>query len=87
MDELAVCNEIGRANMLRTLFLFEKYKTINDDVGGKRRYSQNILQLSKNDFKSMKTTNGDYCMERPRHYMAFATNTGSPVKGSCCITE
>ena len=35
---------------------FEKYKINIDDVGGKRRYSQNILQWSKNDFKSK---NGD----------------------------
>ena len=46
--------------MLRTLSSFEKYKTNVDDDRGNRRYSQNILQWSKNDFKSKKTTNGDY---------------------------
>ena len=37
-----------------------KYKTNIDDVGGKRRYTRNILQWSKNDFKSKNNTNGDY---------------------------
>ena len=46
--------------MLRTLFSFEKYKTNIDEVGGKRRYSENILQWCKNDFKSKNNTNGDY---------------------------
>ena len=54
--------EKGGANMLRTLSLFEKYKNNIDNVGRKRRYSRNILQWSKNDFKSkkppMETTNG-----------------------------
>ena len=50
----------GGANMLRTLSSFEKYKTNIDDVGRKSSYSRNILQWSKNDFKSQKTTNGDY---------------------------
>ena len=47
--------------MLWTLFLLEKYETNIDDVSGKRRYSWNILQWSKNDFKSKINTNGDYC--------------------------
>ena len=55
------CVKIFRYNKLRTLSLFEKYKTNIDDVRKKRRYSQNILQFSKNDFKSRKSTNGDYC--------------------------
>ena len=38
----------------------EKYETNIDDLGGKRRYSRNIPQWSKNDFKRMKSTNGDY---------------------------
>ena len=38
---------------------FEKYKTNIDDIRGKRRHDRNILQWSKNDFKSRKTTNGD----------------------------
>ena len=38
------------------LFLFEKYETNIDDVGGKRRYCWNILQWSKNDFKSKNNT-------------------------------
>ena len=46
--------------MLRTLFPVEKYETNIDDVGRKRRYCRNILQWSENDFKSKKTTNGDY---------------------------
>ena len=33
-----------------------------DDVGRKRRYTRNILQWSKNDFKSMIYTNGDYSL-------------------------
>ena len=41
--------------------LFVTYKTNIDDVGWKRRYSRNILQWSKNDFKSQNNTNGDYC--------------------------
>ena len=45
---------------LRTLSSSEKYKTIIDDVGEKRRYSRSILQWSKNDFESKKTTNGYY---------------------------
>ena len=53
-------SEKGGANMLRTLFSFEKYKANIDDVGGKRRYSQYILQWSENDFKSKINTNGDY---------------------------
>ena len=44
--------------MLWTLFLLEKYETNIDDVGGKRRW--NILQWSKNNFKSKINTNGDY---------------------------
>ena len=32
-----------------------------DDVRRKRRYGRNILQWSKNDFKSRINTNGDYC--------------------------
>ena len=47
-------------DMLWTLFSFEKYKTNIDDEGGKRRYSHNILQWYKNDFKSKNKTNGDY---------------------------
>ena len=31
-----------------------------DDVGGKRRYSLNILQWCKNDFWSKNSANGDY---------------------------
>ena len=54
-------SEKGRANKLRTLSSFEKYKINIDDVRGKRRYSRNILQKSKNDFESKNTTNGDYC--------------------------
>ena len=50
--------------MLRTLSSFEKYKTNIDDVGGKRRYSRNILKWSKNDFKSKNSTNGDYLLHR-----------------------
>ena len=46
--------------MLRTLSLFEKYKTNIDDIGEKRRYSRNILQWSKIDFKIMIYINGDY---------------------------
>ena len=53
-------SEKGGANMLRTLSLFEKYKTKNDDVGGKRRYCRNTLQWSQNDFKSKKSTNSYY---------------------------
>ena len=56
--------------MLRTLSLSEKYKTNIDDVEGKRRYSRNILQWSKNewsknDFKSKNSTNGDYSPIQP----------------------
>ena len=46
--------------MLQTLSSSEKYKTNIDDAEGKRRYSWNILQWSKNDFKSKNSTNGDY---------------------------
>ena len=46
--------------MLQTLFLFEKYKANIDDLVGKRRYSRNIFQWCKNDFKSKNNTNGDY---------------------------
>ena len=53
-----LCSEKGGTNMLRTLFLLEKYETNIDDVGGKRRW--NILQWSKNNFKSKINTNGDY---------------------------
>ena len=38
---------------------FEKYKTTNYDVSGKRRYSRNILQWNKNNMNSMKMINGD----------------------------
>ena len=41
-------------------FGFPSFITNIDDVRGKRRYSRDILQWSKNDFKSKKTTNGDY---------------------------
>ena len=51
---------MGRANLLQTLFFLEKYKTNINDVSERRRYSWNILQWSKNDLKSMITTNGDY---------------------------
>ena len=34
-----------------------------DDAGGKRGYSRNILQWSKNDSKSRISTNGDYCVQ------------------------
>ena len=47
--------------------MFEKYKTNIDDVGGKRRYSRNILQWCKNDFKSKNNTNGDYLNEQMYH--------------------
>ena len=40
--------------------VFSLFETNNDDVSGKRRYSCNILQWSKNDLKSKKSTNGDY---------------------------
>ena len=56
----ALRSEKGSVNMLRTLFLIEKDETNIDDIGGKRRYCWNILQWSKNDFKSMIYTNGDY---------------------------
>ena len=46
--------------MLRTFSPFEKYKTNIDDIGGKSRYGPNILQWSKNDFKSKNNTIGDY---------------------------
>ena len=39
------------------------FTTNIDDVGRKRRYGRNILQWSKNDFKSKNSTNGDYCTE------------------------
>ena len=35
-----------------------------DDIKGKRRYRQNILHWSKNDFKSKNNTNGDYFNEQ-----------------------
>ena len=34
-----------------------------DGVGRKRRYNRNILQWSKNDFKSRINNDGDYCMK------------------------
>ena len=37
--------------------VFARYKQI---LGGKRGYFRNMLQWSKNDFKSMINTNGDY---------------------------
>ena len=43
-------------------FCTSTYSEDTDDVGGKRRYSRNILQWTKNDFKSTKSTNGDYLM-------------------------
>ena len=39
-------------------FLF--FITNIDDIIGKRRYGWNMLHWSKNDFKSKKSTNGDY---------------------------
>ena len=41
------------------------FTTNIDDVGGKKRYSRNILQWSKNDFKSKNNTNGDYLFFLP----------------------
>ena len=58
MDSPALRTGKGVANMLRTLFLFEKYQSNIDDVSEKKRYSRNILRWSKNYFKSMKSTNG-----------------------------
>ena len=37
MDSPALRNKKGRCNLLRTLFLFEKYETNIDDVGVQRR--------------------------------------------------
>ena len=50
--------------MLRTLSLLEKHKTNIDDIGGKRRHSQNMLQWCKNDFKNKKSTNEDYSWQQ-----------------------
>ena len=61
----ALHSEKGRANMFRTLSSFEKYRTNIDDMGGKKRYSWNILQWCKNDFKSKNNTNGDYLFFLP----------------------
>ena len=60
--------------MLRTLSLFEKYKTKIDDVGGKKRY---ILQWSKNYFKSKKTTNGD-CYDKYTRSLPSSTKHRVP---------
>ena len=72
---------------MRTLFLFEKYKTNIDDVGGKRRYCWNILQWSKNDFKSKNNTNGTYYpsvkISNSRNYRpTWDLNVTEPVSGN-----
>ena len=45
-----------------------------DDVRGKRRYSRNILQWSKNDIKSKKSTNGDYYGRVNEHLCSISIN-------------
>ena len=54
----------SRPSFFRYLWFFPLWANI-DDVRGKRRYSLNILQWSKDDIKSKKSTNGDEC----RHHI------------------
>ena len=51
-----------QANILRSLSFFEKYESNIYDVRGMRRYIWNMLQWYKSNLKSMKITNGDYCI-------------------------
>ena len=44
--------------------VFSLFEINIDDVRGKRRYSRNILQWSKNNIKSKKSTNGDYYLDK-----------------------
>ena len=67
-------SEKGGANILTTLYSFEKYKTNIDDVGRKRRYSRNIPQWCKDDFESKKTTNGDYSASQKSTYHNYAAS-------------
>ena len=55
-----------------------------DDIIQKRRYSWNILQWSKNYFKSMKSTNGDYSYETVilYKYLTLMASTTFPVLSS-----
>ena len=39
---------------MQAFLTFEKYETTNYEVGGTRRYCQNILQWNKNNMNSMK---------------------------------
>ena len=75
--------------MLRTLFLFEKYKTNIDDIGGKRRYSRNILQWCKNDSKIKKSTNGDYSnIGQVSYYISwFRCKSIASYESSCFFVQ